>query len=58
MRTKKVSITTQEKEAIKLALGEIQLTIGYGELSCTKLAQYEAAEKHLLNLLKKNSQTK
>ncbi|MBT9873765.1 hypothetical protein GPL06_13270 [Bacteroides salyersiae] len=54
MKAKKVSITTQEAEAIKLALKELQLTIGYGELSCAQLAQYEAAEKRLLNLLKKN----
>lgn len=55
MKANKVAITSQEAEAIRLALKEIQLVIGYGELSCAQLAQYEAAEKHLLNLLKKNN---
>ena len=55
MKANKVSITTQESEAIRLALKEIQLNLGYGELSCAQLAQYEAAEKRLLNLLKKNN---
>lgn len=55
MKANRVAITSQEADAIKLALKEIQLAIGYGELSCAQLAQYEAAEKHLLNLLKKNN---
>lgn len=55
MKANKVAITSQEAEAIRLALKEIQLAIGYGELSCAQLSQYEAAEKHLLNLLKKNN---
>lgn len=54
MKTNKVAITPQESEAIRLALKELQLTIGYGELSCAQLAQYEAVEKRLLNLLKKS----
>lgn len=54
MKTNKVAITPQESEAIRLALKEIQLNLGYGELSCAQLAQYEAAEKRLLNLLIKN----
>lgn len=55
MKAKKVSITPQEVEAISLALKEIQLIIGYGELSRAQLAQYNTAEKHLLNLLKKSN---
>lgn len=58
MKTNKVAITPQESEAIRLALKELQLTIGYGELSCAQLAKYEAAEKRLLNLLKKNKDSK
>lgn len=55
MKANKVAITSQEADAIRLALKEIQLAIGYGELSCAQLARYEAAEKRLLNLLKKNN---
>lgn len=54
MKANKVAITSQEATAVKLALRELQLAIGYGELSCAQLAQYEAAEKRLLNLLKKS----
>lgn len=55
LKPKKVEITPQEVETIKLGLDEIEGTIGYGELSGEQLVKHEEAEMRLRNLLDKIS---